>query len=625
VKFGADFREVRIHSDEAGAAAAQSAGARAVTVGRDIAFNRGFFSPRTPEGRLLLAHELAHVVQQSFRMGTRSASDSEADARQAAASVAGGRAASVRTSADAAVQADAMKKEEIQALIAENEDRTANASSQDELDALYRERDALMAQRNAAEAAPPAVPSAPADQAAAQPVPDANHQVQDDNEGGAPQAQAQDTTASPARQGQAQQAASDAGTAPQPSADTATTQDQSPQVGTPGPQWSDSYQDRLLAGYYDPLKYSSFEAWVNKNGQEVGPWSDEEMGELRQQWDDIRSGKRYPPGEDAFDAGSLKAPPPQLITPDEGGVYLLPQDQAQREHAQFIEGGTVEGDLARKYAATTGGADVQKYELQEMVKGYAHAYRTGTPGTQLMAAWFLSQYKNEHPEQADWVDGLLERPASFTDFVTDSRFEELMEAMRQSQGLPDRLEAAIRVAVPRPLREQFFWEPSSDVSAGAADFASSTGGLVDTLALAGIGAAKSRFFPRPGPGAGELRSLSLENLPEGVPANDVTLPEALRLQEIPTGIPANDVTSPQPFSSQSFADAVPANDVTALDEVLLESGELQVAAGQDFSPNQIVAGPSGAGTGGGSPIGPSPKQGDYLVTTPSRLSPSARS
>ncbi|WP_233809192.1 eCIS core domain-containing protein [Paraburkholderia sp. HP33-1] len=64
-RFGYDFSGVRIH---AGSQAAESAGAvnsYAYTVGRDIVFHQGQYAPNTPHGRRLLAHELAHVVQQS--------------------------------------------------------------------------------------------------------------------------------------------------------------------------------------------------------------------------------------------------------------------------------------------------------------------------------------------------------------------------------------------------------------------------------------------------------------------------------------------------------------------------------------------------------------------------------
>ncbi|CAN7559942.1 MULTISPECIES: eCIS core domain-containing protein [unclassified Variovorax] len=63
-RFGHDFGSVRIHADAQAAASAQSVGARAYAVGEDLVFNRGQYQPATLSGRHLLAHELAHVVQQ---------------------------------------------------------------------------------------------------------------------------------------------------------------------------------------------------------------------------------------------------------------------------------------------------------------------------------------------------------------------------------------------------------------------------------------------------------------------------------------------------------------------------------------------------------------------------------
>jgi Domain of unknown function (DUF4157) len=60
-----DFGSVRVHHGSEATASALSLKARAYTYGRDIVFGAGEYSPRTPGGRGLLAHELAHVVQQS--------------------------------------------------------------------------------------------------------------------------------------------------------------------------------------------------------------------------------------------------------------------------------------------------------------------------------------------------------------------------------------------------------------------------------------------------------------------------------------------------------------------------------------------------------------------------------
>lgn len=64
-RLGADFSRVRIHRDNAAASSAAAVGARAFTLGSDIVFGAGQYRPETPGGRRLIAHELAHVMQQS--------------------------------------------------------------------------------------------------------------------------------------------------------------------------------------------------------------------------------------------------------------------------------------------------------------------------------------------------------------------------------------------------------------------------------------------------------------------------------------------------------------------------------------------------------------------------------
>jgi hypothetical protein len=61
-----DFARVRVHADgDVGlAGSAQALGASAYTLGPDVVFAPGYYSPQTPAGRKLLAHELAHVIQQ---------------------------------------------------------------------------------------------------------------------------------------------------------------------------------------------------------------------------------------------------------------------------------------------------------------------------------------------------------------------------------------------------------------------------------------------------------------------------------------------------------------------------------------------------------------------------------
>jgi len=62
-RFGRDFSDVRIHTDSLAAQSAGAVGALAYTLGKDIVFGSGNYSPHTREGKSLLAHELTHVAQ----------------------------------------------------------------------------------------------------------------------------------------------------------------------------------------------------------------------------------------------------------------------------------------------------------------------------------------------------------------------------------------------------------------------------------------------------------------------------------------------------------------------------------------------------------------------------------
>ena len=101
-RFGHDFSRVRIHADARAADAASAVGASAFTVGSDVVFGADQHRPRTSDGSRLLAHELAHVVQQAtpsstagseLRISNDLALEKEADA--AAARVTGSESASV--------------------------------------------------------------------------------------------------------------------------------------------------------------------------------------------------------------------------------------------------------------------------------------------------------------------------------------------------------------------------------------------------------------------------------------------------------------------------------------------------------------------------------------------------
>ena len=63
-RFGSDLSQVRVHADARAAESAHAVTARAYTVGQRVVFGRGQYAPQTADGRRLLAHELAHTLQQ---------------------------------------------------------------------------------------------------------------------------------------------------------------------------------------------------------------------------------------------------------------------------------------------------------------------------------------------------------------------------------------------------------------------------------------------------------------------------------------------------------------------------------------------------------------------------------
>lgn len=69
-RFRHDFSQVRIHTDARAAESARAINALAYTVGRDVVFGVGQYTPETITGRQLLAHELTHVVQQQDTQST---------------------------------------------------------------------------------------------------------------------------------------------------------------------------------------------------------------------------------------------------------------------------------------------------------------------------------------------------------------------------------------------------------------------------------------------------------------------------------------------------------------------------------------------------------------------------
>jgi hypothetical protein len=63
-RLGHDFGDVRVHDDGAAHESATAVNAHAYTVGSDLVFQRDMYDPSSSAGRVMLAHELTHVVQQ---------------------------------------------------------------------------------------------------------------------------------------------------------------------------------------------------------------------------------------------------------------------------------------------------------------------------------------------------------------------------------------------------------------------------------------------------------------------------------------------------------------------------------------------------------------------------------
>lgn len=107
-RLGADFRDVRVHTDNQAAASARAVGALAYAVNRHLVFGAGRYAPGTASGRELLAHELSHVVQSrgstaALRLG-RADDAWEREAEHAASSGPAGLRRPISTGAPALVR-----------------------------------------------------------------------------------------------------------------------------------------------------------------------------------------------------------------------------------------------------------------------------------------------------------------------------------------------------------------------------------------------------------------------------------------------------------------------------------------------------------------------------------------
>ena len=85
-RFGQDFSDVRVHQGPDVDRAAAGIGARAYTLGQDIAMASGAYNPGTQQGDRLMAHELTHVVQQAGGSQTIQREEGDGDDEAANAS-----------------------------------------------------------------------------------------------------------------------------------------------------------------------------------------------------------------------------------------------------------------------------------------------------------------------------------------------------------------------------------------------------------------------------------------------------------------------------------------------------------------------------------------------------------
>ena len=77
-RIGADFSGVRVHTGSRASQIAKNLNARAFTIGRNVVFGAGQYQSSNNEGKRLMAHELAHVVQQKRHSSPRSGKNNNA-------------------------------------------------------------------------------------------------------------------------------------------------------------------------------------------------------------------------------------------------------------------------------------------------------------------------------------------------------------------------------------------------------------------------------------------------------------------------------------------------------------------------------------------------------------------
>lgn len=111
-RFGEDLSSVRLHVSDDAVRAARLQLANAFTLGRDIVFNEGRYQPHTGEGQNLLAHEIAHTIQQAGGRAVASPHAAETEAAGAGPLVAAGRAVSIQSAVSTGVQCEPLRQDQ---------------------------------------------------------------------------------------------------------------------------------------------------------------------------------------------------------------------------------------------------------------------------------------------------------------------------------------------------------------------------------------------------------------------------------------------------------------------------------------------------------------------------------
>jgi len=151
---GADFSNVRLHTDAAATESARAVNANAYTVGNDVVIRNDRWSPDSSEGKKTIAHELTHVMQQEsgpvsgretgtgIRLSDPSDSFEQAAERTAESVVAGGAGQSQGPSAPAGVQRDAMEegKDALQGEFVQRAEAEEEELTEDELQGEFVQR-----------------------------------------------------------------------------------------------------------------------------------------------------------------------------------------------------------------------------------------------------------------------------------------------------------------------------------------------------------------------------------------------------------------------------------------------------------------------------------------------------